>query len=494
MRNILQYKSGALPALLLVGVVFLLLNLLTGLYSDDYAYAFKLLADKTIDLRQPIGSLWDILESQYNHYLIVHGRVLAIGLDQWFLFLKDKHIFDVCNTLVFVGFVWLLQRLGGKQGWTSTLFCAAVLFVFTRAFGDVFLWMTGCLNYLWGAFFNLAFLYVLQRHKEDNRPLGGILPMLLGLAAGWWQECFSIGIATALVTSGIIRWRRKQKCGAVPVMMSVGYLVGTLLVVFAPGTIDRIGREGIDSEFLIAHLLSNILYVLSGLRIFWLFIIFGIVACLRKRQNARNILHENGFLLLATGAEMLFLMMVGRTAESRAFFGVEAFSLVLLLRMIPSWSRAVSIAITAVFVSVSLPILHLNLRNYHTTQSFLDELTVSNGIVFFDIPHYSRTEIHYLGSRIQMDHHGSLFFREAAYYNKPFIMVLPKRMEQELYHTASFISPKNEIRPGEYSSDDLDFVVVPLPAGKPLPPSSVGREYVSFPSGNYLIVDTTCPK
>jgi hypothetical protein len=67
--------------------------------------------------------------------------------------------------------------------------------------------------------------------------------------------------------------------------------------------------------------------------------------------------------------------------------------------------------------------------------------------------------------------------------------VLPRRLYDELYKTSSFICPEHEWRPGEYSTHELPFSVIPLPKEKSLPSSDEDSEYVAFPSGNYLLKD-----
>lgn len=490
MDVIKQKLSVDCLVLSLVGVAFLLLNLFTFTYCDDYPYAFFLNANGVIEPSHRINSISDILLSQYHHYFYANGRILDNGLVQWFMSLGNKHIFDVCNTLVFMGYVYFLQKVTDRQGWKVTFLIIVLLLGLMRAFGDVFLWLSGSLNALWGGLLNLVFLYELgvASHKALSLKTAWIL-IPLSLAAGWWQEGFSIGITAALLISICYGWWHKKPWAAVPLMMAAAYIVGTLLLVLSPGTLDRMARDGADGGYLLSHLGENIAYVLRGMRLFWLAILIVMIQHFRHKQNMRNMLRTNGFLLLALGVGMLFLMLLGPVADPRSFFGIETLSLVIILRTIPDIGKSLGIALAVIALIIYLPIVHMSWKNHQTMQAFLQEVRTSGENVFFDLPRYSPTQVHYLGSLLELNHHSFIFKLEAAFYGKECMRVLPKRLYQELYLTSSFINPQNEWRPGEYSTPEMVFSVIPLPADEQLPASDEDKEYVSFPSGNYVLKD-----
>ncbi len=476
--------------LLLIGVAFLVLNLLTGLFGDDFALSFVF--EKTyVDLSRPVRTLGDVLHSQYNHYLSQHGRILDIGLDQWFFSLGNKHYFDVFNTLLFVGFIFLLQKLTGRRGCVYSIVTVTILFVFTRAFGEVFLWQTGSLNYLLGGFMNVLFLYLLKRNINNNSYWQGAALLLLSIIAGWIQESFSIGIAAALVCG--ITWQllQKKEISVAMVLMAIGYIVGTLIIILSPGAWNRAAHSGINSASILTRLGTSVIYVLLGLRIFWLMVVVACIAMRRQGINIKVFLYENAFILLAIGFEILFLFMVGNAAEPRAFFGVETLSLILLLKYFPWYSKTFAVIITAVLIAIYSWVFIITLRNYKTTQAFLTELhsSSSDGVVFFDGPHYSNLQKHYLGAPLRASYRSHILFFEAAYYGKERLMILPTRCKKELYETSALTIPANRCGKNKYTIPELDFTITPLPGDKPLPHSSKGLEYVSFPSGNYILCE-----
>lgn len=482
-----SFVSANLFILILTGIAFFLLNRFTWLYCDDFPYAFCI-TDHGLDLTRPISGFCDAVVSQYYHFLHSHGRVLAIGLDQWFIGMRNKLPFDICNTLVFIGYIWLLQKLSNRRSWGYTLLIFSMQIVLFRAYGQVFLWMTGCMNYLWAGFFNLAFLLVLRKNLDNNSLRRGAFPILLALIAGWWQESFSVGILAAMGLFIIYRLWQRQPYAKVPTLMAVAYLIGFLIILASPGNMARLRDERVFDGGFLHIFLRNTHYIVLGMRICWIFLFTVIIQKIRHKLQWKQFAHDNSFIFWAITFEILFLLILGPGAEPRAFFGVETLAMILLLRLLPiKMPMKMGVAMIVICLSAYLPLLRLTYNNHQVTQAFLKELTPTDGTVFFDLPQYNHTDRHYLGSLVVSDHRSKIFYTEAAYYGKPRLMVLPKRLQQELYFTSSFICPEHLTANGEYTIPEFKFTIKPLPRNLPLPQPSRNHEYVSFPSGNYQI-------
>ena len=483
-QTVKQSLNAERIILVLTGVAMLLLNLMTFVCSDDYPYSFYLDSDGVIDTSRRVCSMADVIQSQYHHYFFANGRILANGLVQWFMSLDCRAVFGVCNALVFMGYVYLVQMVSGRRGWTYTLLVFVLLLALLRAFGEVFLWMSGSLNYLWAGLLNMAFLLLLQRKKIP------LVAIPLALVAGWWQESFSVSVSVALCIGMAYGWWKKRSWDTMTLLVCAAYIAGTLLLVLAPGTIDRVEREGAGMSLADGHWGVNIIYVLGGMRLFWLLMAVALVQIFRRKLAWSEFVWRNFFIMTAIASGMVFLVLLGRVAAPRAFFAVETLSLVVLLRVLPqSWPKAVNLSLAAVALVIYLPVMVASWKNLQTMRAFQKEVMRSDENVFFDLPRYSASEVHYLGSLLEMNHHSENFPCEAAYYGKPALRVLPRCLYNELYKTSSFISPEHEWRPREYSTHELPFSVIPFSKDKPLPPSTEDCEYVSFPSGNYLLKD-----
>ena len=68
---------------------FYLLNHYTDLAIDDFPFK-NINTDNPDKVGQRVSSLLDLFESQYMHYFLSNGRVLANGLAQVFLMTENK--------------------------------------------------------------------------------------------------------------------------------------------------------------------------------------------------------------------------------------------------------------------------------------------------------------------------------------------------------------------------------------------------------------------
>lgn len=467
---------------LIIGIAFWLLNQMTWLYSDDYSYAFTFGPDGGIDLHAPVA-FSNLLDSQYNHYFAKNGRTIAHGLEHLFLCFQGKWVFNICNTAVFVAFIYMVQVVSGRKGSIYMLFITMLLILFTRQFGQVFLWQLGALNYLWAGLFNLLLLHAFLTRKSS-------LYIVAALLVGWMHESLSIGVLTIMAVITLRDWKRMGKVPRMPLIITMAYLCGTLLIIFSPGTLRRASDSGIDTHYMLTHLGFGIMNILTNLRFFWLTVITIVVLMIQKRTTFACLWQKEQLLLLAILTQTLFLIPLGRVVEPRALFGIELFSLILFLRLLPPlqarWTTSAAIACLIAY----LPVLYIIWQNHRDTLAFHDAMTRYEEVVFFDNPDYRGLRRHYVGSRIDLDHHRKAFNMEyAVYYHKPGLLVLPARYEQELFLTRSFLNAANRTPDGGYTADDITFTVYPLPDDQPLPASTPDHEYVRFASGCYLLKD-----
>lgn len=82
LKNIKENKS-CYYILLIVGIAFLILNILTPEYLDDYLYKYTFI-NGIADKNHPIVTIRDIYTSQIDHYFTFNGRVIIHSLVQLF--------------------------------------------------------------------------------------------------------------------------------------------------------------------------------------------------------------------------------------------------------------------------------------------------------------------------------------------------------------------------------------------------------------------------
>lgn len=197
-------------------------------------------------------NFYEIVDAFYDYYMYWGGRIVVHIFAMFFLSL-DKNIFNAANTLMYVIFNLLILFHGlGKKIFSpfALIFINVVLFCFTPAFGQDFLWLDGACNYLWGMVLVLAFFvpYRLQMMNNDNIFNHGkkclAVIFFAGIVAGWTNE--NMSIALIFMTIACIYFCRKNH-GRIfkwQIAGAVGAVIGSMFLILAPGNFNRLAVEG----------------------------------------------------------------------------------------------------------------------------------------------------------------------------------------------------------------------------------------------------------
>lgn len=358
-RN-LKLLCGAF--LLAVFVVMYLLNRFSPMSCDDWHYVFL------FGTLEPIDSLGDIVVSQWHHYLRFNGRLVVHTIVQLFDGLLGKEVFNVFNALVFLLFLWGIARLvtNDKRNRYKVMSVAFALVFFVLAgFKDVFLWLSGSVNYLWAGTALLFFHHALER---ETVPRWSLVPLVLfSLACGWSNEAFVVGLAAAYFIYYVILHR--DRLTGHRRWMLAAFFIGVALLVFAPGSLNKATTTGTPPSLLVS------LYYMRHIRLLPLLLVVVMMLALTRHLRWREWFKREQVLLIAILVESAFLMMIGLDAvHSR--FGIELFALVLLLRLV-NWDRIGNVAVSILNVAVLtfaawvIPITH---RCYQVSE---EELAVA---------------------------------------------------------------------------------------------------------------------
>lgn len=323
--------------LLAVFVVMYLLNRFSPMSCDDWHYVF------IFGTLEPINSLSDIVVSQWHHYLRFNGRLVVHTIVQLFDGLLGKQVFNVFNALMFILFLWGFARLATsdrRNHYKVMSVAFALLFFVLAGFKDVFLWLSGSVNYLWAGTALLFFHHILER---ETVPRWSIVPLVLfSLACGWSNEAFVVGLSAAYFLYYVILHR--DRLTGHRLWMLIAFFIGVALLVFAPGSLNKATTTGTPPSILVS------LFYMRHIRLLPLLVVVVAVMALTHRLRLREWLMREQVLLIAILIESAFLMMIGLDAvHSR--FGIEMFALVLLLRLL-NWNRISNLAITALNVIV----------------------------------------------------------------------------------------------------------------------------------------------
>ena len=177
----------------------------TDLIADDYRYCFSYADDTRIE------SVAQIFPSMAAHRQSMNGRVVPHFLVQLFLMLP-KGIFDAVNALFFVLLIWLLHELAVGKGLPNPVLACMFFFAlwaFQPDFGQVFLWLTGAVNYLWCGVFSLLWLLPLVKSFRDDWAPGKALTALyvvFSFPVGAYSENGTVALVAMWLAFALVDW------------------------------------------------------------------------------------------------------------------------------------------------------------------------------------------------------------------------------------------------------------------------------------------------
>jgi len=226
----------------------------TDLIADDYRYCFSYADDTRIE------SVAQIFPSMAAHRQSMNGRVVPHFLVQLFLLLP-KGIFDVVNALLCAALVWLLHELAVGKGLPNPVLACALFFAlwaFQPDFGQVFLWLTGAVNYLWCGVFSLLWLLPLVKSFRDDWTPGTALKVLYAVFSfpvGAYSENGTVALVAMWLAFAAVDWFWFKKRPALWKLLALAaMLAGFLYMMSAPAeTVNK------SAEMTVKVLLANFL-------------------------------------------------------------------------------------------------------------------------------------------------------------------------------------------------------------------------------------------
>ena len=364
--------------LLLVGGVMWILNILSPRYVDDYWYGYMYTGDY-FDINRPITSFGDVMISQYHHYFGFNGRSVVHTIVQSVLGFWGKEVFSIVNAAAFVLFIWLLTRFSGSICVRNLLFSAAAVLLFYPEFNLTILWTTGAVNYLWTSIAVCLFLMIFERLRTEPFRLSHVVWFLPGLLIGWTHEGITFPMAVSLGIYAVLN--RKTFCRSAVAPLVLGFFVGALICVCAPGTFARIGM----SENFLAMVSSKILCGIrlsSCLKAFWLFVCTLLIRWATDKANFYVWLrgfYEKNMVLWHTMILSFGVVFISGLNAARAGIGVELPALMLWMRLVGLWECRVVTSLIKSLCCVaggvlSLFVLYYSVGNYRDYKNMMAQI------------------------------------------------------------------------------------------------------------------------
>lgn len=347
-RRLLKGKYLLTAVFAALFVTVLIFSALTPLVADDFSYKFS-----WVDVSR-ITSVTQIPASMAVHRQTTNGRVLAHGMVQ-FLLMLPKGVFDLLNGLcaVLLGALFWEHFRELRPAQAALLLCCGSFLIWneTPAFGQIFLWLDGAVNYFWGICLFLLFLrpYALAwLGREARRPLWreGLF-LLAAFAAGSYSENGSAAaLFAAVCLTGLLALRERR----VRPLFLLGIAAAVLGFVFLLSAPAMRGRA---APMTVSALAANVRTVLTGAQahLSGLYILYAVcfVLCLLSGADRKKLLLSAVYLLSGIGSLTAFVL--ARYFADRHYCFTVLFTvlacLLLLSALLERGKRGFPVAVTA---------------------------------------------------------------------------------------------------------------------------------------------------
>ena len=371
--------------LILIG--FYLLNRFSPFITDDYFYAFVIKSGANDGVYEPISGLSDVIRSQSCAYLHQNGRFVVHSIVQLFCGLWGMKAFVIFNSIMFLLLVMGISkciRYYRKPYKYDAILIFLLLLLFIPIFGKTYLGnISFSVNYLWTSTAVIWWYYLLISQR-NNTKVKSVFLFLFSVLVGSLQESFSIGIVGALVIYYILNYRAFK--GAV-VYLSLGFILGSCFVVFAPANFTRFVNEQ-GGTFNIQHIFLQILRVALSLRMFWAMIVcLAIFSINKTKRFLYHTFKRDGILIWASCINVAFAAIIAMNGKHQLVC-VELFSTIVVINILTSMREILKLQSMIMFAALvaslmlSVPIYMCRSEFYNAHQLLLDNaLDAQDGIV-----------------------------------------------------------------------------------------------------------------
>lgn len=330
-ESIADKKSGlywAIAILICFSAIFIL-NILTPLISDDFAYMFVYGEDRLV------SSVADILESQKNHYYMWGGRSIVHSIAQGLLVLPP-YVADLLNSLVYMGYIFLIYlHIKGRGKNSLSLFVLTNLAVWflQPVLSDTVFWLTGAANYLWGTTLILLFLLPFRMYQGQKSSFGLTVLMsvsifICGIIAGWTNENTAAAMLLISILYCAYYYSRKW---VIPVWLIAGFigsLTGFFLMIAAPGNYVRAGDTSLDLFVLAYRLFDSTRMLLFYCGALLLVTLLVYIVFYRFSDKNKNDNLKLSLIYIVAAIIAVYVMVLSPTFPRRALFGVVTYLII----------------------------------------------------------------------------------------------------------------------------------------------------------------------
>lgn len=377
--------------LALVTLVIAILTWHLPMLGDDYFYLY-ISTGEGFDYERPVQNLSDFLESQFNHFLYVNGRVFIHIVYQFITTFIGKWLFNLLNPILFLAYILLIAHYAVKRCSLQTVVMTVSLIMIMPIFCAFYLWMAGSLNYLWTSVIVLIFLILLDRCEGRRIGWSSWKILLFSFVAGCMHEGITVPIAAGFLAVTLPRcWKLRH---TERLWMLVVFTIGAIICAWF--TIHRAEAESDDFLEMLYLRLDLWLGVISGLHLFYLMLVVFVVGLFFRRKQTMKVMHENIPWLIAILTTFAIVYVAGMT-QLRPAYMIEFASLIIILRLLYAFKIGQQLKVFVMGTMVILLIVFFGFLLYWSELNrrhfcFLEkQLLEGNNVVYLDdyeVPSY----------------------------------------------------------------------------------------------------------
>ena len=328
MRSSAAVRWTAAVIIFVIFLMMLLFNFLTPMVSDDFAHYYGMEDEHVTTITGIVHNMVIFREK-------VNGRVVPHFLVYLFLLLP-RTVFRFLNAAVSAFIPLLLSRYYRRDWELKILFlllCSAFsIWFFTPSFGEIYLWLTGSINYSWGLALDLLLIYPFfcaytgkpcRALAPGTSPQKILLPFL-ALIVGAYSENGGAAVLCVISLLGLLTWIRIKRFPLYLFTVFLCTCTGFLFLMTAPATLSTRAGGDIREHIWYCRLLTR--KYMTALLIVYTFLL--ILAFLRKIE--RQILVFSFILVFAAGVSIVVFIFAAYLPD-RSFMIAVTFTILAIL-------------------------------------------------------------------------------------------------------------------------------------------------------------------
>ena len=337
---------------IVIFIVMLIFNCLTPMVSDDYAHYYG-----TNDIHAE--TLNAILQNMLSFRTEVNGRVVSHFCIYVFLALP-RIIFRVFNALFSVGITVVISKFFIKQNNIKNLFivltCIFALWIFTPSFGEVYLWLSGSVNYSWGLLLDLLLIYPFFCAYtastcdlfETNKTFKRFLYILLAIVVGAYSENGATATICVIALLGLLIWIKEKKLPVYLFILFICACIGYSFLMTAPATLHT--RTGGD---ILEHIWYCRVLTKKYMTILWIVYIILLVIAIIEKVDIKIIFFTVILIIASVLSIAVFVFAI--YLPPRSFMIAVSFTILANSCLLAEvWKEKLSKAMIIIPISVSI--------------------------------------------------------------------------------------------------------------------------------------------